>query len=93
MNAVASILFVVAGMSAVVAIRHSVRTALPAFRTLRAQLAGDVTEGAIITSKLQTRDAPEFEPVSIGAVRHRGQRRPKPVTHRLHQFVGTLRAA
>lgn len=84
------ILFTFAAIAAIMAIGHSVRTALPALRMIRTQFA-DGEEYDMIVSTLETRD-PERSVVSV-PVRHRGKLRPKPVTHRLHQFPRATQAA
>ncbi|EIZ77531.1 hypothetical protein WSK_3912 [Novosphingobium sp. Rr 2-17] len=93
MTLVASTLFLIASVAAVIAILHTVRSALPAIRGLKAQLAGNISEGAITVTTMETRDAPDCEPAKVSPLRHRGQTRPKPVTHRLHHFAGVVRAA
>lgn len=93
MALLAPLLFLLAAVASVLTIRRSIRRALPRIRTLRSQIAQCSAEQAITMSVLDTRDHEAQTPGVPGIVRQRGQRRPKPVTHRLHHFIRAAHAA
>jgi predicted secreted protein len=82
MTTLASILFALAAAAAVLTIWKSLTAALPAIRALHATLSDNASPPVIHVRTLPTRT----EVQTRTSRRHRRTQRPKPVTHRLHQY-------
>lgn len=92
MAIVPTVLFAIAAVAAAMTIWKSISAALPAIHTLRAQLAEASRDHMIHVATLETRlleQEEDHHPVT----RSRRHPRPKPVTHRLHQFPHRAHAA
>jgi hypothetical protein len=91
MTIVPTVLFLLAAIAATATIWTSVKSALPAIRSLRLQLADALEDRTIHVATRNTRTAIEAE--SRRAARRRRRAHPKPVTHRLHHFPHRAHAA
>ncbi|HUD29479.1 MAG TPA: hypothetical protein VMQ93_11455 [Novosphingobium sp.] len=94
MSILPSALFSLAAVAAALTIWKSLSVALPLLRTLRVQLNETPEERSIHVSTLDLR-SPLGAPVETRRAHPlaRHHRRPKPVTHRLHQFPHRTTAA
>ncbi|HUD94183.1 hypothetical protein [Sphingobium sp.] len=88
-------LFSLAVVAAALTIWKSLSVALPLLRTLRGQLNETPEERSIHVTTLDLRSPPLGAPVETRRAHPlaRHHRRPKPVTHRLHQFPHRTTAA
>ena len=85
-------LFSIAALAALLSIWKSAVAALPVIRALRAQLAETSQPPLVHVATLDTRSL-IIEEAAARSARLRRHMRPKPVTHRLHQFPHRAHAA
>jgi hypothetical protein len=93
MNIVSPALFTLAALAAALTIWKSMTAALPAFSSLRAQLAQEEADRVIHVATLDTRMTRAEEQEARAARPRRRLLQPKPVTHRLHHFPHRAHAA
>jgi len=93
MNIVSPALFTLAALAATLTIWKSLSAALPAFRSLRAQLALEEADRVVHVATLDTRLTRAEEQEARAARPRRRLLQPKPVTHRLHHFPHRAHAA